>query len=148
MTLIDSRPGIKAAFDVLAAETGVAIDSDLVVSRLGPPVEVEMAYWFDSDRVAAMADRYRELYPTHAIAPSRPLPGVAEALAAVRAHRGRSIVVTAKNARDAQGHVDHLGLDIDAVHGSAWQDGKSEALLAEGATILVGDHARDMAAAR
>jgi uncharacterized protein len=148
MTLIDSRPGIKAAFDVLAAETGVAIDSDVVVSRLGPPVEVEMAHWFDSDRVDAMADRYRELYPTHAIAPSRPLPGVAEALAAVRAQHGRSIVVTAKVARFAQRHVDHLGLDVDAIHGGAWQEGKSEAMLADGVTIYVGDHAHDMAAAR
>ena len=85
MTLIDSRPGIKAAFNVLADETGVAIDTDLVVSRLGPPVEVEMSHWFGSDRAAAMADRYRELYPTYAIAPSPPLPGVADALAAVHA---------------------------------------------------------------
>jgi pyridinium-3,5-biscarboxylic acid mononucleotide sulfurtransferase len=148
LTLIDSRPGIKAAYDALAAETGVAIDTDLVVSRLGPPVELEMAEWFDSDRVAAMADRYRELYASHAIAASRPLPGVAEALAAVRAQHGRSIVVTAKNTRHAQDHVDYLGLDIDAVYGSAWQVGKSEALVAAGATILVGDHAHDMAAAR
>ncbi|NUV50253.1 HAD family hydrolase, partial [Streptomyces sp. CAI-78] len=38
MTLIDSRPGIGAAYRVLAAETGVPIDVDLVVSRLGPPL--------------------------------------------------------------------------------------------------------------
>ena len=148
MTLIDSRPGIKAAFDVLADETGVAIDTDLVVSRLGPPVEVEMAHWFGSDRAAAMADRYRELYPTYAIAPSPPLPGVADALAAVHAHGGRSIVVTAKAAWLAQLHVDHLGLDVDAIHGGAWQEGKTEAMLADGITIYIGDHVHDMVAAR
>ena len=148
LTLIDSRPGIKAAFDVLAAETGVAIDSDLVVSRLGPPVEHEMAHWFDSDRAVAMADRYRELYPTHAIAPTPSLPGVADALAAVHAHRGRSIVVTAKAARLAQLHVAHLGLDVDAIHGGAWQEGKTEAMLADGISVYVGDHVHDMAAAR
>lgn len=36
MTLIDSRPGIKAAYEALVAETGTPIDTDLVVSRLGP----------------------------------------------------------------------------------------------------------------
>ena len=38
MTLIDSRPGIAAAFAELSARTGVAIDTDQVVSRLGPPL--------------------------------------------------------------------------------------------------------------
>lgn len=33
MTLIDSRPGIKAAFLALSAETGFAIDADLAISR-------------------------------------------------------------------------------------------------------------------
>ncbi len=148
MTLIDSRPGIKAAIDVLAAETGVAIDRDLVVSRLGPPVEVEMAEWFPPEQVQAMADRYREIYPEVAIEPSLPLPGVEAALAAVRAQSGRSVVVTAKNARDATRHVEHLRLDVDAVHGRAWRDGKAEALRAEGATIYVGDHVHDIDAAR
>lgn len=35
MTLIDSRPGIGAVWDLLAAETGVPIDTDLVVSLPG-----------------------------------------------------------------------------------------------------------------
>jgi pyridinium-3,5-biscarboxylic acid mononucleotide sulfurtransferase len=147
MTLIDSRPGIKATFDVLSAETGVAIDSDLVVSRLGPPVEVEMAEWFPPEQVQAVSDRYRELYSDHAIAAALPLPGVADALAAVRAHHGRSLVVTAKNPPQAWAHVEHLGLDLDEVHGGAWREGKADALRAAGATIYVGDHVQDMGAA-
>ncbi|HYJ68488.1 MAG TPA: ATP-dependent sacrificial sulfur transferase LarE [Nocardioidaceae bacterium] len=148
MTLIDSRPGIKAAYDVLAAETGVAVDSDLVVSRLGPPVEVEMAEWFPPEQVQTMADRYRELYPEHGIAAALPLSGVAEALAAVRTHHGRVLVVTAKNGPHAWAHVEHLGLDVDEVHGGAWRGGKADALAAAGATIYVGDHVHDIEAAR
>gem|GEM_PF-37668 len=148
MTLIDSRPGIKATYDAIAAETGVAIDSDLVVSRLGPPVEVEMAEWFPPERVDALADRYRELYPEYAIAATQALPGVAEALAAVRAHHGRSIVVTAKNTRHAAQHVEHLRLDVDEVLGRLWRDGKAGGLAASGATVYVGDHVHDMEAAR
>jgi uncharacterized protein len=147
MTLIDSRPGIKAAYDVLADETGVAVDSDVVVSRLGPPVEVEMAEWFPPEQVQAVSDRYRELYPDYAIEAALPLPGVAEALAAVRTHHGRSIVVTAKNPPAAWAHVEYLGLDVDEVHGGAWRGGKADALTAAGATIYVGDHVHDIEAA-
>ncbi|MGQ0804448.1 MAG: hypothetical protein ACT4PI_11380 [Actinomycetota bacterium] len=43
MTLIDSRPGILATLAALSEETGVRIDGELVVSRLGPTLESEMA---------------------------------------------------------------------------------------------------------
>ena len=46
MTLVDSRPGIRAVYDALAAESGIAIDSAAAVSRLGPPLEDELALWF------------------------------------------------------------------------------------------------------
>lgn len=75
MTLIDSRPGIKAAFLALSAETGAVIDTDLVVSRLGPPLDQEIAHWFPAADVAAMVDRYREIYPTYAIGSSLAMPG-------------------------------------------------------------------------
>ncbi len=39
MTLVDSRPGIAATLRALSAETGVFIDAELVVSRLGPTLE-------------------------------------------------------------------------------------------------------------
>lgn len=124
MTLIDSRPGIGAAYRVLAAETGVPIDVDLVVSRLGPPLETELACWFPAEQVPAAAARYREVYPTTAIAPSLALPGAAAALEAVRAHGGRSLVVTAKNEEHARLHLDHLGLRADLVVGSLWAEAK------------------------
>src|SRR5690349_19980561 len=99
--------------DLLAAETGADIDTDLVVSRLGPPLTWEMARWYPADQVAAMVARYREVYPEHAITGSRPLPGVAESLAAIRALRGRSVVMSAKYTPSVKLHLDHLGLDVD-----------------------------------
>ena len=44
MTLIDSRPGIRAAYQALTAETGVLVDADLAVSRLGPPLRAELRH--------------------------------------------------------------------------------------------------------
>ena len=38
MTLIDSRPGIRACYQALSERTGTYIDADLAVTRLGPPL--------------------------------------------------------------------------------------------------------------
>ncbi|MGW1434037.1 HAD family hydrolase [Streptomyces griseus] len=148
MTLVDSRPGIAAAFRVLSAETGVPIDVDLVVNRLGPPLETELAHWFPADRVPAAAARYRELYPDHAIAPCTALPGARESVAAVRALGGRAIVVTAKFATHAKLHLAHLGIEPDTVDGWLWAEAKGEALREHGAQVYVGDHTGDVRGAR
>ncbi|MFE8916522.1 HAD family hydrolase [Streptomyces globisporus] len=148
MTLIDSRPGIAAAFRVLSAETGVPIDEELVVSRLGPPLETELAHWFPAEQVAAVGDRYRQLYPDHAIAPSTALPGARESVDGVRALGGRAIVVTAKYEPNAKLHLAHLGIEPDTVIGSLWAEAKGEALREHAARVYVGDHVGDVRGAR
>ncbi|WP_037611025.1 HAD family hydrolase [Streptacidiphilus rugosus] len=148
MTLIDSRPGIARAYDLLAKETGTVIDSALVVSRLGPPVEIEMANWFPAEEVKAMADRYRQLYAQHGVAGVTPLPGAVESLAAVRAAGGRSVVVTGKYTPNARLNLDALAMRVDALYGDVFGAGKAEALRAEGAGVYVGDHLGDVAGAR
>ena len=147
MTLIDSRPGIGAVLEALSTETGVAIDVALVQTRLGPPLDLELAHWFPAEQVPAMADRFRALYPGLAIEPTPALPGAVRALEAVRAAGGRSVVVTAKYAPNAQLHLDHLELRADAVEGWRWAEAKGEALVEHGATVYVGDHAGDMVGA-
>ncbi|WP_327296873.1 HAD family hydrolase [Streptomyces sp. NBC_01197] len=144
MTLIDSRRGIHAAYQVLSAETGTYIDADLVVTRLGPPLETELAEWFPEEEIPAMRDRYREIYPTYAIEPTTAMAGAAEAVAAVRGLGGRAIVVTAKNQPDAVRHLEHLGIEPDAVIGWLWAEAKAEALREHGASVYVGDHIGDV----
>ncbi|GAA2483695.1 HAD family hydrolase [Streptomyces gobitricini] len=148
MTLIDSRPGIHAAYRALSAETGVRIDADLAVTRLGPPLEQELAHWFPADRIQEMGDRYREIYPTRAIEPTLAMPGAREAIQAVRAAGGRSVVVTAKHEPNAKLHLAHLGIEPDAVVGWLWAEAKAEALREHGARAYVGDHTGDVRGAR
>ncbi|MFJ6463945.1 HAD family hydrolase [Streptomyces sp. NPDC091387] len=148
MTLIDSRPGIRAAYVVLAAETGVAIDVDLVVSRLGPPLEDELANWFPAAEVPAVAGRYREIYPTHAIVPSLAMPGARESVEAIRGLGGRTMVVTAKYEPSAKLHLDHLGIQPDVLVGGLWAEAKAEALREYRAGVYVGDHTGDVRGAR
>ncbi len=148
MTLIDSRPGIRACYQALSARTGTHIDADLAISRLGPPLVDELVNWFPAERIDAMAALYREMYPTIAIAATPAMPGAREAISAVRAAGGRAIVVTAKYEPNAKLHLEHLGIEPDEVIGDLWAERKAEALLEHGATVYVGDHTGDVRGAR
>ncbi|POX42970.1 HAD family hydrolase [Streptomyces sp. Ru72] len=148
MTLIDSRPGIHACYQALSARTGTYIDADLAVTRLGPPLADELANWFPAEEIDAVADLYREMYPAIAIAATPALPGAREAIDAVRSAGGRAIVVTAKYEPNAKLHLEHLGIEPDAVIGDLWAERKAEALLDHGAAVYVGDHTGDVRGAR
>jgi phosphoglycolate phosphatase len=148
MTLIDSRPGIHACYQALSARTGTYIDADLTITRLGPPLAEELVNWFPAEEVEAVADLYREMYPTHAIAPTPAMAGAREAIAAVREAGGRAIVVTAKYEPNAKLHLSHLGIEPDAVIGGLWAEGKAEALREYDAGVYVGDHTGDVRGAR
>ncbi len=87
MTLIDSAPGIALTLDRLAAETGVALDTAAMVTRLGPPLAQMLADHYPAEQLDALVDRFRELYVDHAIGATLALPGGRESLAAVRRHR-------------------------------------------------------------
>jgi phosphoglycolate phosphatase len=148
MTLIDSRPGIAAAFRALTARTGVHVDADLAVSRLGPPLRTELREWFPAEQVEQAVTTYRALYGDFAVTPTVPLPGAVEALAATRAAGYRVVVVTAKLGRLAQLHLDHLGMVADELAGDLFAEGKAAALIEHGVALYVGDHVADMVAAR
>ncbi|MEU5945203.1 HAD family hydrolase [Micromonospora sp. NPDC047465] len=148
MTLVDSRPGIAAAYRALTALTGVHVDAEAAVSRLGPPLRTEIARWFPPEQVDAAVRTYRELYPAYAITPTVPLPGAREAIDAIRARGGRVLVVTSKLGRLARLHLDHLGLAVDELAGDLFAEEKATALREHGATHYVGDHVADMVAAR
>ncbi|GGN14041.1 hydrolase [Streptomyces fuscichromogenes] len=148
MTLIDSRPGIHAAYTALAERTGTYIDADLAITRLGPPLVEELRHWFPAERIAEMTDLYRAMYPEIAIATTPAMPGAREAIAAVRDAGGKAVVVTAKYEPTAKLHLSHLGIVPDAVVGDLWAEQKAVALLEHGAGVYVGDHVGDVRGAR
>ncbi|MFI2709162.1 HAD family hydrolase [Micromonospora sp. NPDC018662] len=148
MTLVDSRPGIAAAYRALTERTGVPVDAELAVSRLGPPLRTELAHWFPPERIEEAVTLYRELYPAYAITPTVPMPGAEAAVRAVHERGGRVMVVTSKIGRLAKLHLDHLDLAVDELAGDLFAEQKATALREHGATLYVGDHVADMAAAR
>jgi phosphoglycolate phosphatase len=148
MTLIDSRPGIREAYRALTAKTGVWVDADLAVTRLGPPLRTELSEWFPPAEVEEAVTTYRALYPDYAITPTIPTPGAVDALTAVRDQGFRVVVVTSKLGRLAALHLAHLGLQADELAGDLFAEGKAAALTAHGVKWYVGDHVGDMVAAR
>ncbi len=148
MTLIDSRPGIVATLQARGSETGVAIDAALVVSRLGPTLEEEMANWYPAEHVDTVSDRFRQLYTDLGVPGCSLLPGATESVDAVAAAGGRSVVITAKYEPNARKCLEHVGLEVDVVVGWRWGPDKATTLSEHGAAAYVGDTPSDMAAAR
>jgi phosphoglycolate phosphatase len=148
LTLADTREGIAATFSALSDRTGVFVDTDAVVSRLGPPLELELANWFPAEDVPEVAELYRDLYAEIAVPATVPMPGAVEAVDAVRSRGGKVIVVTAKSQRGADATVRALGLSVDEVAGSLFSAAKGTALVRFGAAVYVGDHVADVDAAR
>ncbi|MQY09840.1 HAD family hydrolase [Actinomadura macrotermitis] len=148
LTLADTRTGIAAVYRALSAETGVPIDTDAVVRRIGPPLEVEIGYWFPPAEVPAMVARYRAMYADLAVPATVLMPGATEAIAQVRARGGRVVVVSGKNQADTERTAAFLGLDVDVVVGGLFGADKGAALRAHGALAYVGDHVGDVDAAR
>lgn len=149
MTLIDSRPGIVDTLAALADESDEPAlrAPDLLVALLKRNLDLELADRVAPERATRLADRFRELYVDLGVPGSALLPGAAEAVAAVRAARGRVVVVTAKYEPNARRCLDHVGLEVDAVHGWRYGPAKAEALADERAGVYVGDTPRDMEAA-
>lgn len=144
MTLIDTVAGFAATLLALGEELGIEFPTEEMTARLGPPLEHLLADHLPAEQIPAAGDRFRELYPDHAVSPTPAFPGAHEAIAAVRAAGGRVVLVTGKFTRNAQLHVDHLGFDIDHLEGWVWGVGKADVLRREGASIYVGDHIHDV----
>jgi uncharacterized protein len=144
MTLIDTVPGFRDVLDALGREVGVEFPVEEMTRALGPPLDLLLRPHLAEDAIQPAIDRFRALYPDHAIESVAALAGAHEAIAAVRRHGGRVVVVTGKYTPNAQLHVDHIGFDIDHLEGKVWGVGKADVLRREGASVYVGDHVHDV----
>ena len=148
MTLIDPRRSVRSALATLSEETGAAIDVELVVAALGPPLEVALSPWFEGDQLERACWRYRDIHGALLADNTEPMPGAVEAVSAVRDLGGRVIVVTAKYEPHARDSLEAVGIAADAVIGWKYGAEKGEALRDHGARIYVGDHTADVLAAQ
>jgi phosphoglycolate phosphatase len=150
LTLVDSHERIISAYIRALADLGVVVSSDELVPHLGMPLAdtaTAVGAAVDAD---ALVLRYRHYYDEPEAPRTLPMPGALEALHAVHAAGGRTVVVSAKFTPAVHKALAEAGLTelVDVVYGELFARDKASALISEGASIYVGDHPGDMTAAR
>jgi len=150
LTLVDSHERIISAYIRALRDLGVEVSAEDLVPHLGIPLTHTAAVVAPAIDADALVLRYRHYYDEPDAPRTLPMPGAAEALRCVRAAGGRTVVVSAKFTPAVHRALDEAGLTelVDVVYGELFAEDKATALIAEGASIYVGDHPGDMAAAR
>lgn len=92
--------------------------------------------------------RFRVTYPELVVPGAERMPGADEALRNVRAHGGRTLVVTGKHVPNAEQHLTALDWAVDWLAGDVFAAAKGEVLRAEGTDVYVGDHTGDVEGVR
>jgi phosphoglycolate phosphatase len=147
LTLIDSQPAILAAWAEVARETGVPIDPDSVIRRLGIKLEDEVAYWFPPGERDAAVAAYRRHYLRVCPRLTKALPGAGAALAAVRQAGEQAVIITAKHSISVGPSLSAAGLEADDLYTHVYGPEKAVVLSRIGAVVYVGDAPADMSAA-
>jgi len=148
MTLVDSADGIADAIVAVCGLHDVELPREEALQTIGLPLDQVFPMWLPEIAYEQLLDEYREHYGQYGIPKSTLLPGAREALAAVKALNGRTVIVSAKKADFVQRVLDVVGLEADAIYGYLFAEHKGEVLLKEGAQVYVGDHPGDIVAAR
>lgn len=149
LTLVDSHERIISAFIRALGDLGVEVSRGDLTPHLGMPLldtAVAVGAAVDAD---ALVLRYRHHYDEPDAPRTLPMPGALAALRCIRSAGGRSVVVSAKFTTAVHAALAEADLTalVDVVYGELFARDKAVALIAEGATIYVGDHPGDMVAA-
>jgi uncharacterized protein len=150
MTLVDSRERIVTCLLATLSGHGITADPAAVWRHVGVPLEQTLAALAPGHDVAVLAADYRARHDADDAPPVQVLAAAAEALAAVRAAGGRTLVVSAK-VQPALERVlaeTHLAPLVDEAVGGRFAEAKGAVLRERGATAYVGDHPGDVVAAR
>lgn len=147
-TLFDTTTAVTSVLRAAATDLDVQIDLRAVRQGLGPPLQELLLEQVPEELARTLTCRYRALYPKLGPPAARLLPGADEAIAAVREQGGRVLVVTGQRWDSARAHLTDSDLVVGVLSASRWGTGKAEALREHGASMYVGDHPEDIAAAR
>jgi phosphoglycolate phosphatase len=150
LTLVDSHERILSAYIRALGDLGVEVSREELTPHLGMPLVHTAAAVGAAVDADALVLRYRHYYDEPDAPRTLPMPGAPEALRAVRAAGGRTLVVSAKYTPAVHKALGEAGLTdlVDVVYGELFAQDKASALVAERASVYVGDHPGDMTAAR
>lgn len=111
-TLVDSGPGIKAAFHYAFTELQHPVPADSELDTLiGPPLERSFALYLPEDKVEEAISLFRHYYREKGVYQAIPYPGIKEALQTLKEQGHYLAITTSKNQPMAQVMVQHFGLE-------------------------------------
>ena len=150
LTLVDSRERIMSSYLRALHDVGNPVTREDLEPHLGIPLTHTIAAVAPAVDADALVLLYRHYYDQASAPATDPMPGALAAVRALREVGGRTVVVSAKFTPAAHSALAEAGLEdlVDALHGELFATEKATALIAEGATVYVGDHPGDMVAAR
>lgn len=120
-TLVDSLPDIVASFRQAFTEQGLDAPPEAEVrARVGLPLETMIGDFASADRVPAVTDAYRRIYPQRFTEHSAPFPEVQEVLGTLRSRGYLLAVATTKRSATGLALVQAMGLAglLDHVQGT------------------------------
>lgn len=149
LTLAHTSEGIIASFWAAVKDLKIRdVDFEGARDRLGDPIQDEFRLYLPEAEVEPAVEIFREHMETFGKEGASLLPGAAESIAKVRELGGFSLVLTTKQTSLATDLLDHLGLEVDQVIGGMHGNDKRDALIEAKAWGYVGDHVKDIRAAR
>ncbi|MBG9368038.1 HAD hydrolase-like protein [Streptococcus sp. NLN64] len=109
-TLVDSGPGIKAAFRYAFTTLNLPVPQDSELDTLiGPPLERSFAFYLPEDKVEEAIGLFRSYYKEKGVYQADPYPGIKKALQALKEQGHYLAITTSKNQPMAQVMVQHFG---------------------------------------
>ncbi len=111
-TLVDSAPGILAAFGAVLRERDIAPLLPLTPALIGAPLAetlARLAGWSEPDRLTPLIDEFKRSYDTEGVRATPPYAGVEPMLQKLIIRRIRLHIATNKRLSATRLILDHLG---------------------------------------
>ncbi len=148
LTLIDTRQAFRVALEHLARARGHVLPVPEVLERIGLPLDEMFSPWLDPSQLDDAVAELRASFMTDGLPHLTAMAGAVELTECIRATGGRVIVVTSRSTTVAARFLTACDIAADALEGGVTGAEKSAPLRSHGVEVYVGDHPRDMVAAR
>jgi phosphoglycolate phosphatase len=146
LTLLDTREATLVALRAIDPGLPAAVDLGRCLTSAAE-LRAELGRHLPERQVEEALRRYRAAAAAEGADHVRPMPGAVDALAEVRRHGGRAVVITGRRPEIAAVYLRAAGLTVDLLVGGAAGPEKVRHMKRHALDVYLGDHPLDMTAA-
>ena len=146
MTLVDSSKAILVTTQRVLKAFKIEVNEVDIGRSVGLPIKESFKVWVGDGYLKAY-EMYVAYYQSSGHLESKALPGAKELLVELMGRNYNVVVITAKNQQSAEIQLRHLSIPYSELVGTAFGNGKTEAMKRTGCSEYVGDHIEDYKAA-